>query len=68
MKGKVYNYMEQMSLPISVVASGCRVARVVAEANASVTIVGGLLSVDQNDPVVRIYYGLEPVVFPAGLE
>ena len=30
-----------------------------AEANASVTIVGELLSVDQNDPVVRIYYGLE---------
>ena len=34
-------------------------SRVVAEANASVTIVGELLSVDQNDPVVRIYYGLE---------
>ena len=34
-------------------------SRVVAEVNASVTIVGELLSVDQNDPVVRIYYGLE---------
>ena len=34
-------------------------SEVIAEANASVTVTGELVSVDQTDPVVRIYYGFE---------
>ena len=34
-------------------------SKIVAEANASVTVIGELVSKDLTNPVVRVYYGLE---------